>query len=295
MRWRWIVVGIACTAAAAGCATSEGVTGGPFDGGAATGGGFDGGAATGGVGGGTAGSANGGASGGLAGSGGVAGGSAGSSATGGTGASGGGGTGGGNCSPPVAGGACDTFPQCGCGSGLVCNVTQTSGITSCVLPGNVTPYNACVALNDCQGGYACVGGACKAFCEADPDCAQTSGACFQVNDNSSGSSVPIPGMKICSKKCAPENPAAACGPGLSCYVDNSVTPAQTDCSTAGTATGPGVCASDNTVCAPGYVCLTSGACRKWCRVGFSSDCGGSACTGFTTPLIVDGLEYGACP
>jgi hypothetical protein len=39
-----------------------------------------------------------------------------------------------------------------------------------------------------------------------------------------------------------------------------------------------------------------GDCRKWCRTGFSTDCpNAGACTGFQTPLFVDGLEYGVCP
>jgi hypothetical protein len=319
MRLLLLVLGLASGGLVA-CAQSESVTGGGAGqaGGGAVGGfggfgGFGGdggpsggnaGVPSGGIGGATGGT-GGGQTGGAAGAGGATGGTAGTGATGGTstGGTGGtatGGTGGGNCTPPVPGGQCDTFPQCGCGAGLACQVTTlATGSTQCVGAGQGKPYNPCTAPYDCVAGYACVGSACKAFCEKDPDCTSTGGACIQVQyDDGSGVSKPVPQMKVCTKKCLLQNPSADCGPSLGCYLDTSVNPYRTDCAAAGTATGAGACSSTTTtVCAPGYVCLTSGDCRKWCRVGFTTDCPtGKVCQGFAAPnqVFVDAVEYGVC-
>jgi hypothetical protein len=144
-------------------------------------------------------------------------------------------------------------------------------------------------------GYACVGGACKSFCDTNANCTSTAGECLQVTyTDTGGAQQPIPQMKICSKTCQLENPGAACGPTLSCYLTDQ-TLGKTDCATAGTAIGPVNCSVDNTLCAPGYVCLTSNECRKWCRIGFPADCAaGKACSPFGTPLIVGGTQYGVC-
>ncbi len=303
-----VVMGVALGIGMVGCAQSEGVGGGAAGfGGFPDGGGVGGTSASGGTGaGGGTGATGGGGTGAIGGggTGAIGGGGTGATGGGGTGAIGGGGTGAiggggsggsGGCTAPVSG-TCDTIPQCGCGSGLECQVTSNSGATQCVAAGSVQPYYACVNENDCTAGYSCVGGACKAFCAVDTDCASTQGTCFQVQyTDTSGNPQPIPQFKVCSKKCALENPAAACGPTLSCYVDNSVTPVRTDCAKAGTATSTGACSSDPTACAPGYACLTTGDCKHWCRVGFS-DCGaGQTCSGFGTPLMVGSVEYGVCP
>jgi len=176
-------------------------------------------------------------------------------------------------------------------------VTSVAGTTQCQAAGTKTPYNACTTLTDCVAGHACVGGACKSYCEQNTDCTATNGTCIQVQYDENGTSKPIPGMKVCSKQCKLENPAADCGPGLGCYPDTTVTPTKTDCATAGTSTSPGACLTKTTECAPGYACLTSGDCRKWCRVGFNSDCGtGKTCGAFSAPnqLFVGGIEYGVC-
>lgn len=218
--------------------------------------------------------------------------------TGGTGATGGG-AGGTTCTPPVAGGLCDTFPQCGCPNGQACDVIQFgSGITQCVQAGNVPPYNACNgSTTKCQAGYACIGGACKSFCETVTGCSATGGDCLQVTNIDS---TPVPQMKICSKKCLLENPSADCGPTLSCWLTDPVA-GKTDCTTGGTGIGAVNC-TDNTTCAPAHVCLknvgrTVGQCWKWCRVGVTVDCPvGKACTAWEPPdqVFVGTTQYGVC-
>jgi hypothetical protein len=268
---------------AVSCATAETDTGG-FAGGAG-GAAATGGAATGG----DAGSSSGGSAGGS--------GSAGSGAWAGTGGSGGTS----NCTPPVSG-TCDTFPQCGCPSGQRCTVTNVDGSTACTSNGPIAPYNACNSPTDCGPGTECVGGACKPFCETNADCPGTLRDCLQVSYTPTGSSTstPIPGFLVCSAGCQPEAPGTVCGPNLGCYpFDDPVT--STDCVAAGSGTGTGGCCTnaacsgqDITLCAPGYVCLLSGDCLKWCRIGFS-DCPSGQCAPFTTPLYVGTTEYGACP
>jgi hypothetical protein len=271
------------------CATGEGDTGGGWSGGTSTGG--AGGAA----------GAGGGAGGGGGGFGGSSGGGAGAGAMGGGGSGGASGAGGasgtGNCTPPVSG-TCDTFPQCGCPSGQACTVTGLNGSTSCVLSGAGQPYTACTGFNQCSPGTECVGDTCKPFCETAADCSGALRDCLQVTDTSD---VPIPGFLVCTAGCKLEAPGDTCGPNLSCYPTNDPT-TTTDCFGAGTGIGIGKCCTtaacldqNSALCAPGYVCLTNGDCRKWCRVSVPGDCPIGQCTGFSPPYFVGSTQYGACP
>jgi hypothetical protein len=116
---------------------------------------------------------------------------------------------------------------------------------------------------------------------------------------------PIPGFLVCTAGCELHAPSGICGAGLGCYPANAAATG-TDCAEAGTATGAQGCCTtpactdtDSTLCAPGYACVTSGDCLKWCRVAQgSADCPGTTCTSFSTPLYVGGpggTEYGYCP
>ncbi len=267
-----------------GCAKGEPVPGG---GGTA---GFDAGSDTGGSGGSDA------ASGGTGGIGATGGSDA---ATGGS-----GGSGAGPCTPPVSG-TCDTFPQCGCNPGERCDVVNTTGETGCVGDGTVEPFKACAAGTPCKAGSACVGNVCKPFCSVKTDC--SGGNCIQVLSDPGGQGTPIPGFMVCTAACSLVNPVAICGTQAGCYPDTE-TPTGTDCGSAGVGTGPGTCTgtggqANPTSCAPGFACVAgaqAGAwdCRKWCRIGFSTDCpGGASCSAFAPPnsLFIDGIEHGVCP
>ena len=312
MRARFAATFVACLVVlGASCATAEkdvggGVGGTPFGGsagadaattgGSAGAGGFAGSPGVGG----SAGAATGGAGGVGGGTGGIGG------AGGGTGGAGGGtgGVGGSNCTPPVPGGACDTFPQCGCPPGQRCTVANVQGLSSCVPDGTTQGYQKCTSGTECIAGTECVGSACKPFCDVTADCPGTLRDCVQVTYDSGGTSQPIPGFKICTSGCALENPGGVCGSGLGCYQANNPATA-TDCAAAGAGIGIDACCvtppcndpdpMDSTKCAPGYVCLTTGDCRKWCRVGFPGDCTSGTCTGFSTPFILNGTQYGVCP
>ncbi len=221
--------------------------------------------------------------------------------TGGTAGTGGGSGGGASCSPP-SGSPCDTFPQCNCEAGLACDVVDETGATDCVAPGTIEAFRTCSGPSTCAAGLGCVGGVCKPHCESGGDCSP--GKCIQVEAPGGG---PIPGFKVCTAGCSLTTPALLCGSGLGCFPDET-TPTGTDCAPAGTGTGVDGCTSsagsaDPTACAPGYACVagataTNWDCRKWCRVGFATDCpAAGVCAGFPpgSELFFDGLEYGVCP
>jgi hypothetical protein len=198
----------------------------------------------------------------------------------------------GSCTPASGSGStCGTFPQCGCASGENCDVKTTAGMAACTPAGSVGVNDACSDFGQCVKGTSCVGGLCRPFCGGDGDCTSPGpGACKPVQDSSGAS---IPGFQVCLTTCDPLNPSAACG-SQGCTLDGEGSSA---CVGAGSATGTGACSSDPNACAPGYVCLSSGDCLHWCRVGgSSSDCSGTGgtCQSFSTPVYKGSVEYGVC-
>jgi hypothetical protein len=286
--------------AGTGASAGEAGTGGGETGG--TGGGETGGTGgtgeTGGTGGSTGGT--GGSTGGTGGSTGGTGGSTGGTggSTGGTGGSTGGtggstgGTGGGTCVPPAAG-ECTVYPHAGCLSYEGCYVTvPATGQTECAFSSGYGPGVLCEFLNDCAPGSACVGGACKPYCSQPSNCPAAGADCFQVvYDPGSGTSQPVPCMKVCTDHCDPANPSVVCGNGVSCDVfsDQGVNPGTSLCYDSGS-TNTGACSSASPACAPGWVCLTDNLCHRWCRVGLS-DCTGCQAAGY----YVGSQQYGFCP
>jgi hypothetical protein len=65
----------------------------------------------------------------------------------------------------------------------------------------------------------------------------------------------------------------------------------TTCTAAGTKTIVGACAADPYACAPGYVCVGSGDCRKWCT-GLTTCPAGTTCK--FGPRVYGGINYGFC-
>lgn len=224
----------------------------------------------------------------------------------------------GMCTPPVAGGQCDTWVQCGCMGGLACTVTDTtSGLTGCVTAGSTNPYSSCTGTGtgQCQPGFTCVDSVCKQYCNGGADCGGNFRQCGQVSVNNN----PVPQMYICSRLCDPVNPQLddatfdACGPGTTCYPATAATKAS-DC--IGGITTPGVhgddcsafggSAPDYRLCGPGTICLGDnpvfafvGSCYKFCHVGSNADCTGGAaagktCKSFATKQYAGATEVGYC-
>ncbi len=194
---------------------------------------------------------------------------------------------------------CGVAPQCGCTLAQTCDVPDSSGNAECVVAGTAKMGAPCVATAGCAVGLTCLFGTCHAFC-GNPGSAcnvASTGSCVQVKDTASK---PVPNLSVCRIACDLRD-ANSCGGTTAagsgaCVLDDKN---ETDCATAGTAALNGSCGGA-VECAAALVCVvtgsaTTGSCKKWCHVG-TSDCGGTtACGAFGTPLMVGGVQYGACP
>jgi hypothetical protein len=200
----------------------------------------------------------------------------------------------GACKPP-SGVACSTLPQCGCSDGNNCDVTGVDGRTSCVPAGTKGKNQKCDALGQCAVGLSCVFDVCLPFCSTTSDCAGVgSPTCRNVQyvDATTKVTKDVPGFKVCMQQCDPVNPSKVCGASTNCVFTSST---QTTCAAAATSTTAGTCASDPFTCAPGYVCVGTGDCRRWCRIGFAGDCPtGKTCGKLTSAPTSGGIEYGVC-
>ncbi|MEA2750890.1 MAG: hypothetical protein QOI41_5033 [Myxococcales bacterium] len=194
---------------------------------------------------------------------------------------------------------CGVFPQCGCTLAQTCDVPDSSGNAECVVAGTAKMGAPCVATAGCAVGLTCLFGICHAFC-GNPGNAcgiAKTGSCVQIKDSAMAA---VPNLSVCNIACDLRD-ANACGGTTAagsgaCVLDANN---ETDCATAGTAPLNGTCGGA-VDCGATLVCVvtgsaTTGSCKKWCRVG-QNDCGGTtACGAFGTPLMVGGVQYGACP
>ncbi len=196
---------------------------------------------------------------------------------------------------PADGAACTFAPQCGCGTGLNCDVTSVDGSASCVPAGAKTLGQSCKDLGECAKGLTCVFGACQAFCASPSDCPKAGSACLPVlyYDSTTKTTKAIPGFTDCAAPCDPLAPSKVCGAGPNCLFADAT---HTTCAGGGTGVGASACSSTNPFsCAPGYLCLSTNECRRWCRIGFSGDCpSGKTCGALTDHPKLSGVEYGVC-
>ncbi len=204
------------------------------------------------------------------------------------------GTGDSGCKP-TDGAACSPVPQCGCGAGLNCDVTSVDGNASCVPAGLKTLGQPCKDLGECAKALTCVFGACQNPCVSTADCTKAGSSCLPVDyyDSATKTTKAIPGYRLCAAPCDPLAPSKVCGASVNCLFADAT---HTTCAGAGSGTGAGACSSTNPFsCAPGYLCLSTNECRRWCRIGFSADCPlGKSCGPLTDHPKLSGVEYGVC-
>jgi hypothetical protein len=198
--------------------------------------------------------------------------------------------------------ACSLVPQSGCPAGDACDLTGTDGDTTCRdVTTAGTEDDACSAATQCSRGYKCIytdnQGSCLEFCASDADCAPATGSrCVIELDDGTGQTVP--GGTFCSQACSPQT-ASGCPAGWNCAVLEDGNADVTRCIAAGSATQDDAC-SATVACASGYTCATYNGdhlCLRNCRVGMASGCNnfpGTTCTGFSTPTVIGGVEWGVC-
>lgn len=202
---------------------------------------------------------------------------------------------------------CDILSQCGCGAGSACDIDDEDNMgTACrtvFTPGD--EESTCINATRCDAGFVCLFdagtnvGNCKRYCDADADCGTPRGRCIITITSGGQPIADIP--KACSSNCDPTNTAAGgCPSSRKCSLFNAAGTGIVDCAIAGTGTQGASCQSggvaDDKLCAPDFLCTTVGAavaCRRICRVGDNSTCGGLTCIPFETPFVVD-VEYGVC-
>lgn len=120
-------------------------------------------------------------------------------------------------------------------------------------------------------------------------CGAPSAAPVPVDDSGhdDGTTEPPPTPRT---QCDPVNPQPWClATNYGCYFSSAT---ETVCLPAGIAKGPGTCTKNPRACAPGYTCVNSADCRRWCVTG--SPCpGGTACK-LSEVYWSDGRSYGWC-
>lgn len=204
---------------------------------------------------------------------------------------------------------CDLFPQCGCNAqaGEVCDLDFTmlsaEGITTCrsvTVPG--TESSTCTVSTGCAGGYVCVGGRCRRYCDTDADCPGEGGICL-VQLTVGDPPVDIGGAITCTTMCDPiATTNNGCPATWACHVYNYMGSGITDCAADGGG-GDGTTCTTSSDCSPGLDCITIGqdmTCEPTC-VCPNGDCaqgtcpvGTGTCGGFVEPPVIDGITYGVC-
>lgn len=207
------------------------------------------------------------------------------SATGGTGGAGG------TCQLAADAGECTILPLCGCATGKNCVLLdQSTGATACLTAGGVKENRGCASGSDCDVGLQCVSYACHRLCTSATDCGGAAPHC----DKTLVSTIPDAGA--CATQCDLVNPSefSVCGPGVNCVVIEKGSTV-TDCRGTGKGVGKGDCPTlKHTECAPGYGCLDTFDCAKWCRSSKgAADCGaGQNCT--APAVTIGGEGFGFC-
>jgi hypothetical protein len=211
---------------------------------------------------------------------------------------------------------CSILPQCGC-QGQVCDLDPenlASAGTACrdvSSPGDET--SACSALTGCAGGYVCLGGQCRVYCDDDNPCGDGAHCILQPSyEVSAGMYETVPDVFTCTKSCSPDLPTANGCPSspdqFGCHLrradpdgvaDSGDEFFHSDCLTSEGRGNDADCSDlGDAACAPGYECVSLNAtsvCKQLCTVPGGICAGGLTCTAFVDPKpVIGGIEYGVC-
>ncbi|HEU5055795.1 MAG TPA: hypothetical protein VFU21_04700 [Kofleriaceae bacterium] len=192
-------------------------------------------------------------------------------------------------------------PQTGCPAGTACDLDdaelETGGTTCRPIDDDGDERSLCDGERECGAGFTCVEdpageASCLRFCDVESDCADPGGSCEIELEDAQGH--PIPNVSLCTQSCNPVS-SSGCPPSWGCQLFTD----HTRCRPSGTGRHMDVCTGDED-CAVGFGCATVGAdrfCLRNCRVGVVGPCSaiaGTTCVGYQTPVIIGGVEYGAC-
>lgn len=194
-----------------------------------------------------------------------------------------------------------TEPQCGCAATEMCAI-NTSGERECHEPGEAQLGATCTGIFGCDKGLLCVNASssvsvCSKYCSDDNECG--GGLCLLTLTDPNNPNGTLPGVTLCTDSCVPSTNAGCNAAGLGCQIYLQQGPPDvyfTLCSGAGSS-GQGSLCTDNTDCAPTFACLDDGTgnkCLKYCNVAAPNCPLTTTCYAFQTPVIVAGVEYGAC-
>jgi hypothetical protein len=207
---------------------------------------------------------------------------------------------GGGCGVPAAGGACTTFPACGCPDGQACNPSSTH-LLACSPSNNLADGADCSSGSTCQAGSGCFDGVCRPYCGANTDCPLVAGvqSCLPTYWDAN-QTMSIPGVKVCARICDPTHPQSPRTPFLSCPTGFSCSSSPTGASFCFKATplSAGSACTSDTDCPAGYTCTGSSAttlvCKQYCLT--SSDCAaGTTCQfAWSPPEYAGNQEVGYC-
>jgi hypothetical protein len=224
--------------------------------------------------------------------------------------------------------ACDPLAQCGCGSGMACDLVKVNNSnigkegSVCRSAGITKAYEHCAQDEDCQPGFTCFLENCRRICATDSECDGTDPfrKCVHLKTvaDKFGKSVQL-AYGYCVAVCHPPFPTAKqngdftfvpCGPGLQCQ---PALPAQVEGASGLTwcinwsdkpRLGSGEPCNLYSECKPGFACEPPPAdgglgepgsgerlCRWWCEVG--SMCNDKPCV--PVGISAGPVELGLCP
>ncbi len=193
-------------------------------------------------------------------------------------------------------------PQCGCPAGQGCYLTPMDERV-CVPAGTADVGEACSGDEICSPGNICIdldGDAgsltvCRAFCDADADCAGPGSLCLATVTGTM--------QQICTVDCDPITHAGCpAGTGCGIFTQEGTGRRLTDCDPVGSGTQGSACTGGGD-CAAGFDCIdvpTGGSqCLQLCRRSpVGGECAphaGTSCVRLGADgLVFNETEYGVC-